>query len=40
MPDKESNLIASVVSPVGTGVPKVEQRIMILGILVPLNPPL
>jgi len=38
MPDNESNLIASVVSPVGTGVPKVGQRIMISGIVIPLNP--
>jgi hypothetical protein len=31
--DRDSNLIASVLNPVGTGVPNVGQRIMISGIV-------
>jgi hypothetical protein len=33
IPDSDSNLIFSVVSPVGTGTPRIGQRIMMLGIL-------
>src|ERR1700733_6361274 len=35
IPDSDSNLIVSVVSPVGTGVPGIGQRIMMLGLTYP-----
>src|SRR5579863_8451734 len=35
IPDSDSNLIVSVVSPVGTGIPRIGQRIMMLGIIYP-----
>jgi hypothetical protein len=35
IPESDSNLIFSVVSPVGTGIPRIGQRIMMLGIMYP-----